>query len=268
MVESEIVVQILAGGKGINLLDVTQGKIPKSLVKVTENETILDLVINKTLQSGFSRVVYSLSLSDGCFGVDIYKHLIDKRYGTECIFEYYGAGNAKSVQKLAELTDCKYPILVLCSDMLLPWNAMKNIIATHKHGTFTWLTSSIQNKSSEKYYGLKVRDDGAVIYDEKLTPEGKFLDSGKLKTVTKAGAILVDPELFTATMRQIEQSSSTNNQIDIFWDVIPFLERINFKRLSQNEPSIINAVIGNEPIMDIGTPRTLSDVRKYLKNEK
>lgn len=268
MIESEVMVQILAGGKGLSLLNETKGQIPKSLIKVVENQAIIDIVINKIQENGFKRIVYSLSLSDGCFGIEIYKHLSNKGYEIECTFEHYGKGNAKAVQKLAEHTNCNYPIFVFCSDMILPWNFIKNTVSMHKNGTFTWLTSSFYSKSTDKYNGLKVRNDGAVVYDTKLTPEGKFLDDGTLKTVTKGGAILIDPKLFINTLNQLENLKSSDNQVDIFWDVIPFLEKLNWKNLSNGIPSLINAVIGNEPIMDIGTPETLSDVRKYLKNEK
>lgn len=267
LLESDIMVQILAGGRGINLLEETKGQIPKSLVKVTKDQTIMDIVVEKVKKKGFSRIVYSLGLSNGCFGVEIYKHLIQKGYGSECVFEHYTAGNARSIQKLAELTDCKYPIFVICSDMLLPWDAMKNVVLSHKQGSFTWLTSSNFTEEMSRYYGLKIRNDGAVVYDTKLTPEGKFLDDGKLTTVTKGGAILIDPHLLLDTMHQLNQTNNVNKELDIFWDVIPFLERINWNRLKDGKESLLNAVVGKDPVMDMGTPERLSTVRKYLKYE-
>lgn len=260
-------VQILAGGRGINLLEETKGQIPKSLVKVAKDQTIMDIVVEKVKEEGFSRIVYSLGLSDGCFGVEIYKHLIQKGYGAECVFEHYTAGNARSIQKLAELTDCKYPIFVICSDMLLPWDAMKNVVSSHKQGSFTWLTSSSFTEEMSRYYGLKIRNDGSVVYDTKLTPEGKFLDDGNLTTVTKGGAILIDPHLLLDTMCQLNQTNNVNKELDIFWDVIPFLERINWNRLKDGKESLLNAVVGKDPVMDMGTPERLSTVRKYLKYE-
>lgn len=173
---------------------------------------------------------------------------------------------------MAELTNCQFPLLVLCSDMLLPWNALLNATIEHKKGTFTWITSSKYMPAMEKYYGLKVRPDGAVIYDTYLTPEGRILDDGNLKTVSKGGSIIVDPELFIKSMNKIELTNKLNGypekQVDIFWDVIPLIEKQNQLRILNGEKSILNAVIGDEPVMDIGTPETLDLVRKYLNNQK
>lgn len=263
-----IPVQVLVGGKGVHLLEVTKGKIPKSLVNVIGDQTILDLVMNKTKKQGFKRFIYSLGLSKGCFGIDIYKHLLNRGLGVECTFEYYGNGNAKSIQNLIELTDYKYPIFVLCPDMLLPWDAMKLAVSMHKHGTFTWVTSSAIHLEMDRYNGLKVREDGAVIYDSKVTSDGSYLDTGGLKTVTKAGAIIVDPNLLVNTISSIESTRKTVGEIDIFWDVIPFLERINWQRLDKGESSLINAVIGTDPVMDIGTPDRLKMVKKYLNDKE
>lgn len=266
--EDDVLVQILAGGKGIGLLSETKGQIPKSLVKVSGDKTILDVVIEKTKEQGFGRIIYSLGLSDGCFGADIYKHILEKKHGVECVFEYYGGGNARTIQKLAKLTDCKYPLLVLCSDMLLPWDAMRKAVLDHKPGTMTWVTSSVKRKEMERYFGLKVRRDGAVVYDTKLTPEGNFLDDGNLRTVTKGGAIVIDPKLLIKTMDQLTKTKNMNKQIDIYWDVIPFLEKLNWERLKDGKSSLLYAVIGDDPIMDMGTPERLSSVRKYLDHEK
>lgn len=151
--------------------------------------------------------------------------------------------------------------------MLLPWDAMKNVVSSHKQGSFTWLTSSNITEEMSRYYGLKIRSDGAVVYDTKLTPEGKFLDDGNLTTVTKGGAILIDPNLLLNTMNQLNQTNNKDKELDIFWDVIPFLERINWKRLKDGKESLLNAVVGKDPVMDMGTPERLSIVRKYLKHE-
>lgn len=263
--ESDIMVQILAGGMGANLLPETRGRIPKSLVKVTDDQTILDIVVNKTKETGLNRIVYALSLSKGCFGIEIYKHLLQNNQSIECTFEYYGGGNAKSVQKLAEYTNFKYPIFLLCSDMLLPWDAIKMAVSSHKENTFTWVTSSNYLTEMERYHGLKIRKDGAVIYDTKVTPEGKFLDDGNLNAVTKAGAIIIDPHLLIDTVNELEKISNSNQQLDIFWDIMPFLERNNWKRLINNKPSLINAVVAEEPVIDMGSPERLLTVREYLK---
>lgn len=263
-----IPVQVLAGGKGIHLLDVTKGEIPKSLVNINRDQTILDLVVNEIKKQGFKRFIYSLGLSDGCFGIDIYKHLLDEGLGIECTFENYGNGNAKSIQRLIELTDYKYPIFVICSDMLLPWDAMKLAVSIHKQGTFTWVTSSAVHPEMDRYSGLKIREDGAVIYDSKVTPDGSYLDAGNLKTVTKAGAIIVDPNLLVSMISNIESNRKTAGEIDIFWDVIPFLERTNWQRLEKGESSLINAIVGTEPVIDIGTPDRLKLIKQYLNDRQ
>lgn len=265
--KENVLTQILAGGKGTRLLKETKGLIPKSLVKVTEKDTIIDIVIDETKKQGLNRIVYTLGLTDGCFGIDIYKHIIQKCGAIECLFENYGSGNAISIQRLAKATDCMYPLFVLCSDMLLPWDVMKKAATIHQKGTFTWVTSSTYVPEMNKYFGLKVRSDGTVVYDTRVTPEGKYLDDGSLISVTKGGALIVDPYLLINVVDNLKKTSDSNKEIDIFWDVMPYLERLNWKRLSNGEPSIINTVIGKDPVMDIGTPEGLYVVREYLKNE-
>lgn len=267
----DVIVQILAGGKGLSLQKVINGIMPKSLVEVSSGKTILDLVLENLRSKGFSRFVYSLGLEDGCFGKEIYKYLQKEKLGLECVFEKNNLGNARSVKRLSELTECKYPILVVCSDMLLPWDVMSNAVKFHKKNTITWITSSLSILGMERYHGLKVREDGAVIYDVNLTPEGKYLDDGKLYTVTKGGSIIIDPVLFLEIMEKMETTDKfvqdKSAQMDIFWDVIPFIERHNQQRIANGDKSILYAVIGKDPVMDIGSPERLNLVRKYLEQK-
>lgn len=263
--EREIDIQILLAGKGTRLLRVTKGESHKSLVSLTDSGlTALDIITTEIMNLNLGRVVYSLSQSEEKHGKQIYSFLRKSKYPVECILEREGMqiGSAGAVELFNKYGSSKKPILVLCGDMVYEWSEMKKFVDFHKPRTISWFTSSIKTPFMQKYFGLVSNKRNEILGDIKLNWNSSTKNK---KILMKGGAIMVDRELFK-TMFQNYVDFTGKTDIDLFWDLLPYIEMVNRKNVHYKLPSILNAYDSRGIILDTGTPELLSYTKEYLKN--
>lgn len=258
----EVEAQILLAGRGVKLNSVTNGLMDKCLVPVQNNVNTLDVIMRTFREIGVNTVISHLSAAPDKHAVDTYSYLLKKGYSIEVLIEppniQIGSGGA--IERFARLHDCQKPILAIVGDMHYDWSKFGNFIDFHKAGTISWFTSSLKMPIMEKYFGLVATKDGSVVGDTKINWGGT---TDGYKVLTKGGVIIADRNMYLELFDRYTQLTGAKD-VDLYWDLLPFIEEINLKRIVDNESSLLNAYDSEGVILDIGTPELLEFTRKYL----
>jgi len=261
--ERELDIQILTAGAGTRLRSVTHGYLHKSLIPLTESGlTALDIITREIKNSDLGKIVYGLSEAKGKHGKQIYTFLRESGYSLECFVESRDTqiGSAGAINFFLKFESSKKPVLVLCGDMIYKWDTMKEFAEFHQEGTISWFTSSVENPIMQRYFGLVVNQENAVIGDIKLN----WAESTSgLNVLMKGGAIIADRQLFSSLFQKYT-GLTDKTDVDLFWDFLPFIETVNKNNINQGHPSILNAFDSRGIILDIGTPELLNYTKEYL----
>jgi hypothetical protein len=76
------------------------------------------------------------------------------------------------------------------------------------------------------------------------------------------GAIqIIDPLLFMGEMKAYRNSAARPVSIDLYWDLMPFME-IRNKRCMKDGASFMRAVVFEDDLIDYGTPERLELTRR------
>jgi len=224
---SRVPILFLVGGRGIRVRQLTNDEIPKSLIKITEDNTILDLICVNLQNLGWKNFIFCL----GHHGKYLEEHLNRvtwKRKGIRIRFvkeELRGLlGTAGAAYKAIRKFRICGPTFILPGDMFLPWTRFQEMLAAHldKSATITFgLTSVITRRTSDigKIYMEKNTSKLVKCYGR---TESTSPPEGELASLTSAGVVVVDAQAFLDTYASFIKSKglSKNTPVDIRDDIL------------------------------------------------
>lgn len=195
-------VVVMAGGKGTRIRPLTFSR-PKPLVPVA-NRPILDYIIRRVLDSGYSKVVMTL----GYLKDQIRSHVlaeypeIDFRFSVE----KKPLGTAGGVKAAA--SEINETFIVLSGDVIFDLD-LREMVKFHRKKK-ALVTVALTPVEDPSHYGIAVLDDDGKIkrFHEKPRPEEVF------SKMANAGIYVMEPEV----LEHIPQGSS-----DFSADIFPVL---------------------------------------------
>lgn len=246
---------MLAGGRGTRLHSVTQGEIPKCFVYLDKSKTTrgIDYLDRLLAKTGLDPKNIVFSAND-YYGQ--YQEKIDgKNSGYTMLRQFDDVGNGGAVEQAVNEYGLDYQYLVISPDTLFSSRDLNKIITEHKPGTISWAVNTY-NEIMSPYFGLVVERNGAVIGDSKINPLPE--NELKNKNLYIKGAInIFDPRLYMEYFNKFKVNFGNSYPIDLYWQILPFIEKKNAERVKNRKDSIMQAVVFNDPIIDFGVPERL-----------
>ncbi len=231
----DIDVVVLAGGLGTRIKD-TLGDTPKLLAPI-DGTPFLDFVINRLKLFGARRLVLGLGHLAGAV-VDYLESRPPQGITVIPVIEPEPLGTAGALRHVAGHIDSD-PVLVMNGDSFIAADLCGFLAVHEKSGAGASLLAA-EIGDTARYGRLK------------LSPQGRieaFLE--KDPSLSGPGVINAGVYLFSAAM--MEKIGGMDG---------PSLERDVFQAL---DPGTLNAVIGEGPFIDIGTPDDLARAAGVLK---
>ena len=200
---------VMCGGVGSRLRPVTEN-IPKPLVKVV-NRPVLDIVIEKLIESGISEIYLSL----GYMANEIIEYCESRKYDAQINFceEAVPLGTAGGVKNCIQKSD--EDIIIVSGDNVFDFDINK--IADYHFSSDADITVCGYEVSDPREYGVIMKDDdGSIIsFIEKPTWElsdsflintGLYIIKGKILDMIPSGKFYdfsndLFPEIFSIDMR-------------------------------------------------------------------
>lgn len=251
-------VLLLAAGYGTRLRSVSGG-LPKSLVPLdTQGKTAMDF-----LQENFASVphegviLFRRREEKDVFATVVSAHgcLEEDRVGEEAT----GEAIHRIMGKYGR--DARY--IVSSQDIHFSRSDFSSFARGASSGATQW---GVFNGCAlmEPYHGLFLDTaSGAVLGDRKFHPEVESAHA--VETVTKGALHIVEPESYGDAYLRLRKESKKEDH-DFYWDVLPFMERMNYLRWKKGTGSVLQGVRFREPIFDFGTPERLSHLRSLLSS--
>jgi len=252
---------ILAGGKGTGLSQVTNNLIPKPLVEIAPNITMLGYAIKGLFQIGITKIyITTFHLSDQ---IDAYVH---KRYKDnfqiEIVKEKKELGTGGSVLELIK-SKTQNPLLVLSSDTFFIWPKVKGFLEQSSCKIMTskailGVTEDTKNSQAPFNVVYSRPKNVLIFYSNRVnkdTPQ-KIKDVMKVddvyKNITGAGLVVINPSVILA------EKTHFKYPICLFNDMLPDWAKDSNKVFVEMLDSIV---------LDMGTPDRLDLARKLLKTQ-
>jgi len=250
-------VLLLAAGYGTRLRSVSGG-LPKSMVPLNaEGKTAMDF-----LQENFASVphdgviIFRRKEEEEIFAPVVRAHACaeEDRLGEEAT----GEAIHRIMGKYGR--DARY--IVSSQDIHFSRSDFERF-ARQKRGAVQWGVFG-ETPLMDAYHGLFLDPEtDAVIGDRKFHPDVEAEHA--VDTVTKGALHIVEPGAYGDAYGRLRKESKKEDH-DFYWDVMPFMERMNYLRWKKGAASILQGVRFREPIFDFGTPERLSHLRSVLSS--
>ncbi len=229
-IENRNTIVIMSGGKGKRLYPLTKNK-PKALIKITK-KTIIEIIINKFLDEGFSNFIICLGHKSKMI-IDFLK-LKYPNLAIKYVIENKPLGTAGALSKINK--NNKLPFFVINCDILSNIN-FKNLLDYHN-----------KNKSSATMciYEKKIQNDFGVV----RAKANKFIDIDEkpiVKFYINAGIYILNNKII-----KLIPKNKYFNMTELF-------KLIKKKKLNNSVYPIL------ENWIDIGNLLDLKNSRKNLK---
>jgi len=200
---------VLCGGNGSRLHEVTQGRIPKHLLPLTPNVTILDAVVYSLRKSGIEHVI--LVTTDRTTAL-IDKHrttLPDLYEGSVCIEnEHHDKRGAASVMKaILPHIPPNMPIVKMLGDVLQPGLDLKKMIEAHTLNNARY-TAAVSLRGTEKYKAIIDRDTNQILQVHKIN------NGTDVPGFTLTGTWIIGPEGLSDYIDSLDRTSFLHRSIE------------------------------------------------------
>ena len=255
------IIVLLAAGYGTRLKAVTGG-LPKSLLVIDEAQQTKGIDV---LQKAFDAIPHD--------SVVLYlreeERLLFSAY-SECgeYTEELRMGEEQTgtaLHRIIEKFGHEYRYLVLSQDIYFDEDDWKSFEASAMKDAIQWAVFDYVPMMKE-YYGLVVENGtNAVVGDVGL--DSYFTHSAVTRLATKGAIHAVDPDVYEDVYNHFLRLR-TKRENDWYWDVLPFIEKMNHRRVRKGQPSILQATWFKQPIFDYGTPERLTYLRNTLHHSK
>lgn len=261
---ASIPVVILVGGLGTRAREVTKGLIPKHLIQLTENWTIIDFVCVKLQEAGFRQFVFCV----GYRKKQIINHItrgnwiIKKGAIFSFLSEEKSLGPGGAVYQA--LRNCQFdnPATILSGDMFIPWSNLEEMNKFHLLGnsdiTFG-LTSKITKRTTDVGKILIDRSTRKLIKCYGRNEEVIAVPQNAIQ-LTSAGTCVLNPERYIDICRAFltEHNLPDDSPISIRDDLLPWIEKKDYFTVRGFD-------LGGEAL-DIGTAEKVAYARANWKN--
>jgi NDP-sugar pyrophosphorylase family protein len=185
----DVPVLLLAAGLGTRAREVTQDNIPKQMIPLSNGQTVIEFGLSQLNAMGFRNFFFAI----GHHGEMLRDHLIDVgeklRDGSQDTnFNFYlnpnPLGPTGRIYSAIKHFDIKDGVVIMASDMLLPWNKFYDLLTAHTETqavltlALTSVTSPhmsdirriIVDKSSKRVAKILGKSDAAVGEDVSVAP--------------------------------------------------------------------------------------------------
>lgn len=263
---SNIPVLFLVGGRGTRVQTITNDEIPKPLIRISENHTIIDLICDNLNQLGYKNFIFCL----GHHNERLKTHLVSRDWhgnSPKLSFseeESQGLlGPAGAAYKAIERMKLSGPVFLLPGDMFLPWLNFREMLAAHVDNSaditfgvasvITERTSDIGKIMVEKYSNrlVKCYARNEIIHQ----PVGD-----NLIPLTSAGIVLVDAQRFSEMYITYTKESNTPQNIPL-----SIRDNILTWALAKPDNQIFTFDLSGEAL-DIGTEDRVLYARENWRN--
>lgn len=232
MRQDQIETLILAGGLGMGLREMTGGSQPKCFVELSPGYRAIDYVLEQLNRIGMTAT----------WSADNYYYQYDEIIKTtdhRMLWQKPG-GISETIMQPGGT------VLAIAPDCIFPFKDIPDMIATHRPGTVTWAVTKHECPGMERYRGMDVLENGAII--------------GRTnKSITRAPVTIADTNLLVSYTRKAPPRGEGEN---FYYDVLVRLERENLERMKRGQSSILNAYFLSGPVVDFGSAVNLA----YLKD--
>ena len=251
-----IMAVLLAGGLGSRLAPVSNG-LPKGLVTIDSEGEV----------HGFEharRLFKRLSIKDVAItthpDIEYFNELAKNSSYT--VLHHPREGNAKAVEMAFNDLGMDRQYLVLSIDTYVSAKDIAKLIKAHRPGTITWgVAPERPGMLMESYGGLIVDNKMRVLGDTTQPFWGKVVPAGCQLRV-KGAVQIIDPKLYLKSLADYRSSNENVPLLDLYWQIMPYIERVNRDRILSGKSSIMNAVLFDDDLLDYGTPERLELTRQ------
>ena len=220
---------ILAGGYGTRLGYFTK-KTPKPLIKISQNFTFIDYLINFLKHQGFKKFLILSHYRNEKF----INHFKNSKENTKIIFEKKKLGTGGAIKHAYKYLDSEF--IVINGDTIFDINIRDLIFNAKKCKSECFVALLETNKHQGKY-----------SYNLKGNRVSKFLISYKKKSLVSGGIYFFKKKIF---------NDFSNNILDLDHDIVSKV----FKKKK------LYAKIYESKFIDIGTPEDLKRANKIIKS--
>lgn len=212
---------MLAGGVGQRMWEITGGgRIPKCFLPIGKYNKAIDYIVEQLEKYGI-RATWS---------ADTYYYQYEEvlKGSEQRLLWQKPGGTTEAVCQPGGI------VLVMAPDCIFPYQDILGMIKAYSPGTITWAVSCVILPGMEEYAGMDVLPNGAI--------------TGRSdKSIVRAPVLIADTSL-------LNEFRSKATGPDIFYDLLPAIERENAERVLNNQRSILNAYFLSGPVLDFGTP--------------
>jgi len=257
----------LVGGKGTRVQTVTNDEIPKPLIKITQEHSIIDLIYENLSKLGYTNFIFCI----GHLGAAIethfngQKYVINKdlprpRFSKEELRGLLGPGGAAS--KAIDKLRLRGPVVLFPGDMFLPWVNFEAMIKSHA------------NKSADITFGVtsviteRTSDVGKILVEEASTKLIKCYGRDESVSqptknnilLTSAGVVVVDAQRFSEMYNRyiLDKGIANNTPISIRDNILQWA-------LIKPDYRIYTFDVAGEAL-DIGTEDRVNYARENWEN--
>lgn len=275
--QKDISVVVLAGGKGTRLSTETGGYIPKALVPLSPNVTLIDQVVKGLRQIEFNKFVFCLGLHSD----QVYEHLEEEsKKGEEVKFSYSiedkPLGTAGAAKLAIETNNINSPFLVINCDGIYPYHRIPSLVKNFKTGSFTWGITSVTRVDMEEYHNqILEKGSNAIVgkkdfgwHNDNRTEELNKKDKDLL-VFQDGGLGILDPKTFLREYALFERIARLKNldpkTVCLFSDIFPMLAEQNRRKVIRGLPPLLFGVDLEGLIYDMGRVGRLEQARKWYE---
>lgn len=185
----EVPVLLLAAGLGTRAREVTHDQIPKQMIPLSNGQTVIEFGLSQLSAMGFRSFFFAI----GHHGEMLRDHLVDVgdklRVGSQDTnFNFFlnpnQLGPTGRIYSAIKHFDIKDGVVIMASDMLLPWNKFYDLLTAHTETqavltlALTSVTSPhmsdvrriIVNKASKRVARILGKSDAEEIEDNSTVP--------------------------------------------------------------------------------------------------
>ncbi len=257
----------LVGGKGSRVQEITNDEIPKPLIKITDENTLIDLICINLVQIGYKNFIFCI----GHHGEALEAHLSQSKWA---IGE--NAPNLKLSKEEPEMLlgptgaafraiesmQLQGPVIILPGDMFLPWINFEDMIRFHMSNSADMtlgVTSTVTEKTSDIGKIFVDRASNRIV---KCYPRDAVVPqpSNNMIPLTSAGVEMVDAQKFLDIYASYIKNTNIpeNTPISMRDDVLPWA-------LIESNCQIYAFDLTGEAL-DIGTVDRVEYARSNWKN--
>ena len=251
---------LLVGGQGTRVKDITQDKIPKSLIKIENDLRVIDLVYDSLCKVGYNNFIFLLGRHGDMIKEHINKKMFPPLNQVKVSYFEHGKevllGTAEASCVTIEAMNLNGPVLLFPGDRLYPWNNLRQMIRSHtlSSADITFGTTSTATERTSNIGRVAAEKSSGKLIEYRLPGDPPITPTANLSVLTSAGVSLVDAQSFSSLCSTYHNATLEKRTNISIGDIVRF-------GMKNESYKIVSFDLAGE-ILDLGTIDRLEYARQ------